>query len=189
MTDGENRNDSELIERLIAAEEEEALARFRESRFEERLRERVSVARTKPSAFQRPRASFRFAWVCAVSLVALSCLALLIVRGRHPAERTLEAVEENFRLLPGIQALERHRADRSVPASSPHSPLENVIAEALMSLIAAARGSSPGLEGTIPVSSEIGRKSKNLQVLYDLLVTERSVERVLMAIHEKSKEG
>lgn len=64
-----------------------------------------------------------------------------------------------------------------------------MIVEALRAMIAAARQSSLGFEGAIPASSGIGRASGNLQGLYDQLMTERCVERVLTAIREKSKEG
>jgi len=189
MDDLERKNDSDLISDLIAAEEEDAIARFRDSHFEDRLRSRIrkDLARApRPRAF---RAVLKPAWISAVVLVVLGSAVLIVLRSRPPAPQSVITVESALRLLPGIQALEKQETGGLDMVSSSNSALDQSIA-AILSTRVMQDGRYPVRDQPPAAGSfDPQKKPLNLQELYDLLIMNRSVERVLTLVSSKPKEG
>lgn len=189
MADLDQKNDGDMISELIAAEEKDALARFRASRFEDRLRNRIKMDRAQPSRPSALRAALRPVWISAAVLVVLGSAALIFLRSRPPAPARVMSVENVLRLLPGIQAIEKQKPGGLDIAPLSGSPLDQSIAAVLSSRIRPDAG-SPALDRhPAPPSFDPARKPLDLQELYDLLIMNKSIERVLTLVSPKPKEG
>jgi len=189
MTDVDEKKDVETFRELVEAEESKALAEFRASHFRERLEDRISSAAAsspRPSLFQvipRP------VWVSSAMLIILGVAAIILLHLRAPAPDDRAAVEALLRQLPGLYAVENQV--RVVPdlSSLPLSPLEKGIAS-ILSNPSASSGATP-LPGQNQGFSTINPKKvpMDLQKLYNILIMDKSVERVLTAVSQKTKEG
>jgi hypothetical protein len=189
MADPERRNDGDLISKLIAAEEENALARFRASHFEDRLRSRIVTGlarRSRPPGF---RAGLRPVWISAVGLVVLGSLVLVFLLHRPQVPRSVITVEIALRHLPGIQALEMQPPGGLDITSLSDSPLDQSIAIFLSTWIRPERTPPVGDRRPAVPSFNPDRKPLDLQELYDWLIMNKSVERVLTLVSSKPKEG
>lgn len=189
MADLEKKNDGGLISELIAAEEGDALSKFRASHFEDRLRRRIKVDLAQPSRPPALRAALRPVWISAAVLIVLGGAALVVLRSRIPAPQSAVTVENALRLLPGIRAIEEQWPRRVDIAPLPSSSLDQSIAAVLSTGIK--------LDGTPPIpdrhpaarSFDPDRKPLDLQELYELLMMNKSIERVLTLVSSKPKEG
>ena len=189
MSDVDEKKDVEAFRELVEAEENKALAEFRTSHFRERLEDRISSPAAlppRPSLFQvipRP------VWVSLAILIILGVAAIILLQLRAPAPDDRAAVEALLRQLPGLHAVENQVRVVSDLRSLPMSPLEKGIAR-IFSNPNASSGEIP-LPGQNQDFSAINPKKvpMDLQKLYYILVMDKSVERVLTAVSQKTKEG
>jgi hypothetical protein len=188
MTGNGKKNNSGIIEELIDAEEKVALAKFRSGRFLERLEERIESAAppaVRPYLFRGvPRA----VWVSAATLAIVGGALFMLRLLRTPAPGGSAVVESYLRRLPGIQAIEtRPRAFSETPL--PMSSFDRAISDVLSSPAAGPGRVRAVREGRGFSSIDPLAKPLGLQELYEILVANKSVERVLAGISQKTKEG
>jgi hypothetical protein len=185
----ERKTEDDAIRELIEAEEKPALDRFRASHFEERLEQRIKSASGPARRPSLSRAIPRPVWVLLAALILLGGALLTFRFRRTPASDGRAAVEAALRQLPGMQAIEKEPRPVSDLSSPPTSLLEKGIIAAL---------SSPNVQsGAAPiprrnrgfVAINPRREPLDLEELYNILVVNKSVERVLTLISQKSKEG
>lgn len=122
-------------------------------------------------------------------LIILGVAAIILLRLRAPAPDDRAAVEALLRQLPGLRAVENQVRVVSDLSSLPMSPLEKGIA-GIFSNPNASSGATP-LPGHNQGFSAINPKKvpMDLQKLYNILIMNKSVERVLTAVSQKTKEG
>lgn len=190
MSEPDRKTDEDAIRKLIEAQIEAALARFRTGHFRERLAQRIQVAATPTSHTPLLRVVLRPVWVLMASVVLLGGAFFVLRFLRTPAPAACPTIENFLRQLPAMQAIEDR--PRTVPGSESLSPslLEKQVATALASAAPSSR-MPPKSEPGSPSLSRVRRQAKplGLQELYDILITNRTVERVLYASFQKTKEG
>jgi hypothetical protein len=170
-----------LIDNLIAAEEKEALARFRAGDFRSRIENRlISAADQKHPPFYS-RLIIRPAWAGAAVVIILGTAVLFRIVHQKPQPLFAPTVENALRLMPGFRAIE------GSPPLSPEmrvataSSWEKTIGDALSRRSA---GVSLNRSGTPePRTGGIsGSRPLGLAEIYRMLFMEKSVERVLSLI-------
>jgi hypothetical protein len=173
---------------LIEAEEKAALARFRSSHFEERLKKRIESADTPSRPFSFPGIP-RPVWISIAVLILLGGALLLHRLFRVPAPDANLTIENFLRQLPGIQAIENRTA--SPPGATPVTVTSlNEVLAVFMANPRTPMNSSPNPRRHQGFSS-INPKAEpmDLRDIYDILIINKSVERVLTAVSQKTKEG
>lgn len=189
MSNVDEKKDIEIFRELIEAEESKALAKFRASQFRERLEDRISSAPAsspRPSLFQ---VIPRLFWVSLIILLIVGLMEIILVRLRAPAPGGRAAVEAVLRQLPGMRALENQARAASGLSSLPLSSLERGITSILSNPKASAGAA------TVPARNQgfsaINPKKvpMDLWELYNMLILDKSVEHVLTAFSQKTKEG
>lgn len=189
MTDPERRHDGDLISDLIAAEEEDALARCRATHFEDRLRGKIAAGLALPSRPRAFRAALRPVWISALALAVLGSLVFVFLPHRPGVSRSAMTVESALRQLPGIQAIEKQEPGDLDMISLSDSPLDQSIARVLSTGIRPDETPPAGDRHSAVPSFDPDKKPLDLQELYDLLMMNKSVERVLTLVSSKPKEG
>jgi hypothetical protein len=157
-------------------------------RFGERLKKSIEEQVVRRPLTARLRPALRPVWVSLAALILLGAAAVWLIRPRPHTNRGGPAAAAFLRGLPGLQAIE---SAPSLPAGGsllPASPLERNISSVLSVSRAKADamrpGRSRGFSAIDPESEPLG-----IQRIYEILVIERSVERVLSDISAKTKEG
>lgn len=205
MNGPETNNSPDTVRELIEAEEREALARFRDSRFGDRLKARLDNHEVPAIRPAPPGPAFRPVWVSLAVLVAIAAAAIWLLRplSRPPLSGPL-AVAAALHRSPGLRAIESgdvesgdvpqgdtlRQARVSPWGTSPRgaTPLENDIASVL-SRAARISAATPRPEQPVLAPLEPLRPPLGLRKVYEILVIDRSVERVLSNISQKTKEG
>lgn len=183
------KNSPDTIKDLIEAEEKDALAKFRAGDFQARLENRIKTAprqALRPSLFRvLPQAI----WISAAALILLGSAAVMYLINRTPAPASVATFEDFLHRLPGIQTLEgRVPASPDVPAL-PASPLEKTIAAVLSSRMPPVAAGQVQDQSCGPSSIDVKAKPMDLQELYDILIMNKSIERALTLLSQKTKEG
>jgi len=188
MTGPEQKGGSDPIRELVEAEESQALARFRDTGFGERLKRRLTEPTVTPPLSGRLRPAWRAAWVSLAVLIVLGATAVWLSRSGTRSIDSGPAVAAHFRGLPGLQAIEFPAPASAGVSALPASPLEKNISSVLSVSKGTGGtpipGSSRGFSAIDPASERLG-----LQRFYEILVIDRSIERVLSDISPKIKEG
>lgn len=107
MNGPETNNSPDTVRELIEAEEREALARFRDSRFGDRLKARLDNHEVPAIRPAPPGPAFRPVWVSLAVLVAIAAAAIWLLRplSRPPLSGPL-AVAAALHRSPGLRAIE-----------------------------------------------------------------------------------
>lgn len=188
MTGRDLKNDADRIGEIIGAEEEQALARFRSSRFGERLKRALEEQPAASPLTARAPSVLRPVWISLAVLAALAAAATWLFRPRSPALVSGGAVEALFHGLPGFQAIENPPPPLSAGSGDSGSPLERNIAFVLGGPArpegkrSHERGGGHSL--VTPRPEPLG-----LERVYEILIIDKSVERVLADLSPKTKEG
>jgi hypothetical protein len=170
-----------FLEDLIAAEEKEALARFRAGDFRSRIENRLKSAAGQKRPPFHSRRIIRPAWAGAAALIILGTAILPRILHQRPRPDFAPSVESVLRLMPGFQAIEGSAALSSEMRVSTASSWEKTIADALSRRSAGVSLS----QGRTPESraGQIRRgRPLGLEEIYKILFMEKSVERVLSLI-------
>jgi len=172
---------SKFIEDLIAAEEKEALARFRAGDFRAHIENKLKSAADQKRPPFHSRLVIQPVWAGAAVLIILGTAILPRILNQRPRPDFAPAVENVLRLMPGFQAIEGFVRLPSEMRASPASSWEKTIADALSR---ASPGVSPNQGRTPePRTGQLpGTRPLGLEELYRLLFMEKSVERVLALI-------
>jgi len=168
------------LERLIDAEVDSALAKFRSGRFEADVRKRIDDTAVPAAAGKRSRSRFRAAWIGAAAGLAAASAAILILFPRTPGPAMVQAIGIFLRQTPGIAALEsRDLAGREARESTIPSPMNVRIQEALAA--GHRQSEETPLSPTEPSDSQEGRKVRlmTIEEIYKILIIDKSIERVL----------
>ena len=188
MAGPDMERDKDIIRELIEGEQAKALARFRDSRFGERLKRRLAertVGRLRPAPLFP---ALRPVSVVLAVLIVVGAAAVWLLRPRTSGIESGTAVTAFLRGLPGLQAIEFPAPLSSGASPLPASPLEKNISSVLSvsKRTGGAPGPGPGRGFSVidPGSEPLG-----LRRFYEILIIDRSVERVLSDISPKIKEG
>jgi hypothetical protein len=188
MNDADKKAAEVVIRYLIKAEEEAALGRFRTSRFPERLGENLRTRGTQPGRPAFFPAISRPIWISAAALLLVAGTLLSLRPFKAPASNGTMTVASFLRQLPGMQVIEKtpQISEFSFP---PGSALGEEI-NAALSGPNAQPGAVPTLgrdSAFIMIDPKI--KPMGLEELYNILIVNKSVERVLLDASQKTKEG
>ena len=173
---------------LIETEVRTALARFRGSRFADRLKKRPAEQAVRLPTAGRLRPALRPVLVALAALIILSAAAVWLLQPRPHIVQGGTPVAALLRGLPGLHAIEFPAPPPAGVSPLPASPLEKNISSVLS--VSRETGGAPGPAGRSGFSV-ISPKSEplGLQRFYEILVIDKSVERVLLDISPKIKEG
>jgi len=183
----ESRDDFEDIRRLVSADTDEALRRFRAGDFEAKLRARIAAA--DRAAGEVPKRSFRLrplavSAVAAALIILLAGGAFLVLRhGRKGGGDDAAVFVKGFGRLPGLESVVAGPAgvpDHGRAASASSSPMARVLGQAYEEKKAEEERTVPA---AAPAAPRLSLKKK-----IEILFKDRTLERVLLSIHEKSKE-
>jgi hypothetical protein len=186
MDDEGRKTDESVIRDVVSAEEEAALSRFRTGRFGERLEGRLRSERAPTSHPFILGSIRRLAWVSAAALLLVAATLISVRLLRKPAPDGSLVVLSFLRQLPGIQSIEnrpRTPWDASPALSTPLGRVVSGLFPGQTGSSGAPRLSEQG-KGLLCINS--GAEPMGLQELYDILVTDKSVERVLMIVFQKT---
>lgn len=188
MSKDDGKKDDVTIGELVRAEEEAALARLRASGFRERLDERIRSSAAPASRSSLFRGVPRAVWVSAAALATVGGALFMLRLLRTPAPDGRATVEDFLLRLPGIQGIE-NRLPAPSDVAMPMSSFDRAISDVLSSPAAGPGRVRAVREGRGFSSIDPLAKPLGLQELYEILVANKSVERVLNAISQKTKEG
>jgi hypothetical protein len=178
-------DDLEDLRRLVSAEKEEALTRFREGDFEAKLRARIAAA--DRAAGWAPKGLRRLRPLAVPSLIAALVLLLAVGaflvfrRGQQGAGGETAIFVKAVGMFPGLEGLAAGPAG-AAPGGGPASadPFARVLAQAYHERRAEEDRTAPAAGPAVPHFS--------LKKKMEILFKDRALERVLLSIHEKSKE-
>ncbi len=186
---GADRNDvADTIREIVEADEQRALDRFRSRRFDERLKKSLADPAANPP---RPEGFRPVLWPALVSLavlIVMAAAAFWLLRPRARAGHGGAVVEAFLHGLPGLQAIEHPAPSRRVVSAAPGSPLERNIAAVIS--VPIATSTLPGSPRDREFSAiKPGSEPLGLERVYEILIIDKSVERVLTDLSPKTKEG
>jgi hypothetical protein len=188
MTGRDRNDDADTIKEIVEAEERRALDRFRSNRFGERLKKSLADQAARPFRPEGFRSVLRPALVSLAILIVMAAAAVWLLRPRTRAITGGAAIEAFLHGLPGLQAIENPPRPLSVVSPVPGSPLEKSIATVLSG--PSESSASPGSSRSREFSAiKPGSEPLGLERVYEILVIDKSVERVLTDISLKTKEG
>jgi len=189
MEKNEKKPAPDLIEKLIGAEEEAALRKFRAGDFQARLEKRIQKKEGEKHRLSFFRQNPKLVWGAAGLLVAAGVIVFLVIPRHPPSEVTVKTLENVLSQMPGFQAIERQPSVNLNSQTILPAPLEAFFVSVL-SEIEKQKASKESMEAKSPNPYE-GYKPPplDLQKKYEILIIEKSVERVLSLISQKFKEG
>lgn len=170
-----------FIEDIIAAEEKEALARFRACDFLSHIEKRLQSLPAESFRSRLRRMIWRPAWVVILGVALLGGMALRLVIHRSPRPNFSATIEQALHRMPGFQAIEGSVPLPSEMRASATSSWEKRIADALSRPSAEAAKSQ--IRSPESRAGQIRRgRPLSLEEIYKILFMEKSVERVLSLI-------
>jgi hypothetical protein len=182
MKNVEPEKKEEPFESLIRAEENAALARFRERDFEAGIRRRIrSASWTEP---ERPfgRIFARPGWIAVAGGILLIAVGVAVFRRPAPKSDLARSIEDILRLAPGIEALEAgfSAGGRALEATAA-APDANKLAALIVGNRNLGAARSPR---RIDATSEKPREIRplGLEEVYQILFIDKSIERVLTLV-------
>jgi hypothetical protein len=189
MEKNEKKPAPDLIEKLIRAEEEDALRKFRASDFQARLEKRIQKKEGEKHRLSFFRQNPKLIWGAAGLLLAAGVIVFLAIPRHAPSEVTVKTLENVLSQMPGFQAIERQPSVNLNSQTIPPAPLEAFFAFVL-SQLEKEKASIEFAETASPNPYE-GRKAPplDLQKKYEILIIEKSIERVLSLISQRFKEA
>jgi hypothetical protein len=170
-----------FIEDLIAAEEKEALARFRAGDFRSQIENRLKSAADHKRQPFHPRLVIQPVWAGVAVLIILGTAILPRILHQRPRPDFAPTMENVLRLMPGFLAIEDSVPLPSEMRASATSSWEKTIAAALSR--PAAEAAKSQIRSPESNSGQIRRgRPLSLEEIYKILFMEKSVERVLSLI-------
>ncbi|MDP2913994.1 MAG: hypothetical protein Q8O91_00920 [Candidatus Aminicenantes bacterium] len=183
MNDHIQEMNHDSIERLIDAEVNDSLSKFRSGDFEAHVRSSLRGMTAQKSGRKFETVIFRPFWIAAALVLLAGAMAILILFPKTPRAAMAQAIESVLQQTPGILALENRNLEGSREAESTiPDPIGSRIREALMS--GRRDSDSPPLPGEGLTSPGIGRKTRPMTIeeTYKILIIDKSIERVFALI-------
>ncbi len=181
MNKPETKETLDIIQKLVAAEEEEALRIFHSRAFGPRIKAlvRAEEKRRRSSLWRRIPLS---AWTGAALLAIAAAIALIVFIQRPPRLSPVWTIENVLEQAPGARTLlDRTTAALNVTETRP-SAFESAILKALgpSAKDSASRTLGKAEPASFPTSPKIPRLG--LEKTYEILIGEKSIERVLSSL-------
>lgn len=189
METHEKKPASDLIEKLIGAEEEDALWKFRAGDFQSRLKKQVQVKEGEKNRLSFYRQKPKLVWGAAGLLLAAGGIVFLVISGHAPREGAVKTLEDVLLEMPGIRAIERQPSVNLDRQTIAPAPIESSFATVLSEV--EKEKASKESRATTYLNPYEGKKPPHLdlQKKYEILIIEKSVERFLRLFSQKFKEG
>jgi hypothetical protein len=187
MKNDENQEPGDVIQKLVAAEEEEAFRRFRDRDFSARV---IALVRAEEKG-RRPSSFWQkipvAAWTGAALLVLGAAIALIIGVPRGPRITTMQTIEDFLRQTPGVQGLLNQPAVAELNPDEIPSGFEKSILKTLAATGEERAGERSVGSETTPALERSKVPRLDLEKTYEILIQEKAIERVLSSL-KKSKE-
>ena len=180
-----NRTDeikTQVIEKLIAMEEEESLAKFRASDFEAKARKRIggisgrkgrsSLWRTVPAA----------AWVSLAAVMLAGTVILLILPKKAPGPDMAQMIADILVQSPPIRVPADHAPAETAPQNEVASPMGRKILSVLLGGSQNSESDRSLNRSSPPTSAQPKSRSLSLEETYKILIIDKAVERFLALI-------
>jgi len=183
MTPDRPDDANHLIDRLVAAESNDALAEFRTKDFAAAVRMKIATS--------SPPRKRRFAFLGAVPLpariagaaaVLVGVALLLSPPGKKQGSQMTSAIEDLLRQAPVSQEVESPAAKRSRVEKDRVSPAETAIVAALLAWKQSAAAAQESVPETKPSGEAKRLRPLGLEEMYKILFIDKSVERVLKLV-------
>jgi hypothetical protein len=183
MTVLDPNSQSDVIEQVIAAETERALARFRTKDFAADVQKRIAAGSPpKKRRFRILGAVPRPVWIAfAVAIVAGAGL-LLLSPGRKQRPQMASTIE---RLLLHLPDWDKAESPSDLPRDDEagvFSPMQTAIVQALLAGRKSAAATPPAFQEAKPAGEVKRLPPLGLEEMYKILFIDKSVERVLALI-------
>jgi hypothetical protein len=179
------------IERLIADEEAAALAEFRTQDFPALVQRRIAK---EARDGRKHRASFfgrllRPGIAAAAAALVCAVVVFLVLPRGSSSNETAAMIQRALLGMPGLQPLDRPAAADSEAAGDSGGASSFSFAAVLAAAHGEITAGERGRAGSSPPGGEGRAPRLSLQEKYEILIIEKSVERVLTQLANKFKEG
>jgi len=170
--------ENDRIQRLIAEEENTALAKFRACDFEANVRKRIAEIPARKSG-----PSFRQilpipAWVAIAVGLLFTGLVVVFLSQKTPRSNMAHTIEAVLGQTDGFLAKRYDAAERRQPGGEVVSAADNFLTDVLRNASSARNPASP-----LPAPAKTPRvKPLRLEEIYRILFIDKSIERVLTLI-------
>jgi len=173
----------EDVRRLIEAEEDAALARFRSDDFAGRVAKAVTANGDRASARAGAHRIPRWAWAAAAVFGLAAIVAYLAFPKRGPSPFEPGTARAASVRLPGLDGLDAWARDAALEPA-PLSPAAGGFAAVLAGLTTRARATDAVEPASMAPAPRLG-----LEKLMEILIRDRAVEKALSLASPKFKEG
>ncbi len=183
MNDHIQERNHDSIERLIDAEIDDSLNKFRSGDFEAHVRRSLRGMTAQKSGRKFATVIFRPLWIAAALVLLAGAMAILILYSKTPKAAMAQAIESVLQQTPGILARENRDLEGSRAAEPTIlDPLNRRIRQMLT--IGRRDSESPPLPGEGTTSPGIERKMRPMTIeeTYKILIIDKSIERALALI-------
>ncbi len=182
MMDHTDETNKDVIEKLIAMEEEESLARFRASDFETKVRTKVRQLSGREGRHSLRRAVPTAAWVSLAAVMLAGAVILVILPKKTSGPDMAQMIADVLRQTPRIQTMKENARIETAPENKVASPMEQGFRSVLLAGI-----QSPGSDRSLnpnspPASAKPKSRFLSLEETYKILVIDKAVERFLALI-------
>jgi hypothetical protein len=177
-----NRTDetkTDVIEKLIAMEEEDSLVKFRASDFGTKIRRSVRDSVEGKERFSRWREAPAAAWVSLASVILISAVVVLIIPQKTPGPNMAQMIADVLGQSPPIRALADDAPAETAPQNEVASPMERRILSALLAWIQGPESDRLSGQSTRPASIKPKSGPLSLEETYKILNIDKAVERFL----------
>jgi hypothetical protein len=182
MVKQEDRDNHDIIERLIAREEEEALAKFRASDFRRRIEKKIQAA-SKQAIHHPPFHSIlRPVWLLPVLAILSGSVLFVLIIHRTPQPDIAAAIEDVLRRTPGVQAIENKPVGKADTGNMSASPMEKTMAAVFYQVIKNTALNQAQIKNSEPPATVLEARPLSLEEIYKILFVDKSIERVLALI-------
>jgi len=191
MNNDNRESQPDPIKRLIADEEAAALAEFRTKDFSALVQRRIAK---EARDGRKRRASFfgrllRPAAIAAAAALVCAVVVFLVLPRGSSSNETAAMIQRVLLGMPGLQPPDRRTPTDSEAAGVSGGAFSFSFAAVLAAAHGEITGGERGRAGSSPPGGERRAPHLSLQEKYEILIIEKSVERVLTQLANKFKEG
>jgi hypothetical protein len=172
----------ESLERLIEAEVDSALAKFRSGNFERDVRQRIREIPERKRVLDRLRALPGTVWMAIAAILFACGLVLLIHPQKTPGTDLAIIIENVLSQTLGSRAQERGEPEPLQAPEEIASPMNGQIMTALMRVRQNSRSTLFPSRGQVSASKGQRLRPMTLEETYRILFLDKSIERAFALI-------